>query len=1070
VHDPASWVRFTSADGLPDERVLLVRESRVPDPRALVWALTERGLARYDGHRWHAIDAAHGIQGKRYSDFAVGEDGTVLVVVDDRGWVGSVDEPFRSLEELGEEPLGIVFNCAAVPGGGLAYLTRDRRAGPLEFRIVAESLPEPIVFEPGMFRALQLDAAGEELWLATLEGLSRWDGDHWSLQRPVPSGHRIVRIALADGSGRGLFFVDHPHDMIGLWEWTSAGESRRIEDLLFDGPVRLEIDPGGDAVVLTESGGVLARHAGRWTALQPLPPQMRGIESVDLRGEADLWVATHHGLYLWRERHPLWEHADDDDVISGGVVYQFLRANDGALWLGQKRGFLRLHPDGGSRRLSRLDGEPLGTITALAEDGEGQIWVGTGTGTLDGVLVWDGEALAQVGSEQGLPLSAVHRIRTDRQGRVWFLGLDPDPLSPQEPEPGAWVRLEDGTFASVTAQDGLPSGRVYDFLETPDGSHWFATWGGIARRRGEQWRIWTAADGLRTPVSRTLAMDAEGRMWFGHGHDATGLGWIDEGDAVHYTSGEEAAAHTRVGIVRTSADGRELWVGTDRGLYHRVGSSWTRFGTDTGLHSNHVNTLILEADSITVGTFAPGFSRLAFSGSSPGPPLVELGEPLVEGRRAFLRWKVYPWWGERPRDQIRTRHRLGAGPWSPWSPAREVHLEGLSSGEHSFELEVQDYFGNRHPAAWVDFEILAPIYLRPVWILPTLLALGTSLGLGITFALRRRRAVQALSDSEERYRTLVGAIPDAIVIHRQGLITFVNSVAVELLRASGPEDLIGTEVLELVHPDDREFVAERIQSILAEKGPTPRIEERIQRLDGTIVDVEVTGTLIQIAGQRAVQVVMRDITERKRSDERQALLMRELDHRVKNNLAGVLALAQQTLRATSDLADFERAFTGRLRAMAQVHEALAGARWKAVLLSGLVKLVVAPFAEDGERVSVEGAEVELDRAAVGPLGMALHELLTNASKHGALASAGGRVEVSWHSAEGGPLHLRWLERGGAALAGPADEGLGFSILRGVIAYELGGKVEIAFEPEGLRCDLVIPTVEGPEVAAPPPNP
>ncbi|MCP3920001.1 MAG: sensor histidine kinase [bacterium] len=177
---------------------------------------------------------------------------------------------------------------------------------------------------------------------------------------------------------------------------------------------------------------------------------------------------------------------------------------------------------------------------------------------------------------------------------------------------------------------------------------------------------------------------------------------------------------------------------------------------------------------------------------------------------------------------------------------------------------------------------------------------------------------------------------------------------------------------------------------------------------GTAFDAEISAGVVTIDGTRAVQLVGRDISQRLRVEERQALLMRELDHRVKNNLAGVLAIAQQSMGRGESVADFEQAFSGRIHALARTHETLAAVKWKDVALDRILSGVTGPYSGSAPtRVVATGPDVRIRSSSTTPVGIALHELTTNAVKHGALADPAGRVAVDWslvgasHTRDGG---------------------------------------------------------------------
>jgi two-component sensor histidine kinase len=214
------------------------------------------------------------------------------------------------------------------------------------------------------------------------------------------------------------------------------------------------------------------------------------------------------------------------------------------------------------------------------------------------------------------------------------------------------------------------------------------------------------------------------------------------------------------------------------------------------------------------------------------------------------------------------------------------------------------------------------------------------------------------------------------------------------------------------------------------------------------------------AEQRTVLLlVCEDITERKRAEEQQSLLVAELDHRVKNVLAGVAVVAMRTGERSGSTRDFIDTLNHRLQSMAEAHALLSRNRWQGVSLADLVHQELAPFVTVGNTV-VEGPHVELTAAATQAMAMVLHELATNAAKYGALSTPQGRVSVRWEWRSNGrvpaSLKLEWHEQGGPVVTVPAQAGYGASVIGDLVPYELGGAVELKFAPDGVHCIVVIP--------------
>jgi two-component sensor histidine kinase len=206
-------------------------------------------------------------------------------------------------------------------------------------------------------------------------------------------------------------------------------------------------------------------------------------------------------------------------------------------------------------------------------------------------------------------------------------------------------------------------------------------------------------------------------------------------------------------------------------------------------------------------------------------------------------------------------------------------------------------------------------------------------------------------------------------------------------------------------------------------------------------------------------VTIRDISDRKRRERHLASVMRELTHRSKNLLAIVQAMARQTAIRSEDLLDFESRFSGRLQSLSRSHELLIGNDWEGASLSELVTVQKAMLGSKQLRIEAAGPEVFLTPEAVINVGLALHELATNADRHGALSVPAGRVELAWsvdRAGEPGPvLILVWRERGSGCDA-LMRRGFGRDIIEHVVPTALGAKVELASSATGLQWSLEVP--------------
>jgi two-component sensor histidine kinase len=257
--------------------------------------------------------------------------------------------------------------------------------------------------------------------------------------------------------------------------------------------------------------------------------------------------------------------------------------------------------------------------------------------------------------------------------------------------------------------------------------------------------------------------------------------------------------------------------------------------------------------------------------------------------------------------------------------------------------------------------------------------------------------------------------------------------------------------------DAADFARVRAELTAAEAAGRRRREHeyRIRLPNGSTRHIAAVSDTVCASDGRPVRMigVFDDVTEKRRAESRQRLLINELNHRVKNTLATVQSIAAQTLRSAADLHRAREAFEARLVALAAAHDLLTSQSWNGAGLSDVVATAMAAFETGGRpQVSRSGPPVWLTAPRALALSLALHELATNAAKYGALSVPQGRVTIRW-SLSGGALTLSWREEGGPPVAPPARSGFGTRLLQRSLAHELRGEVDVAYAPQGVRCEI-----------------
>jgi PAS domain S-box-containing protein len=297
-----------------------------------------------------------------------------------------------------------------------------------------------------------------------------------------------------------------------------------------------------------------------------------------------------------------------------------------------------------------------------------------------------------------------------------------------------------------------------------------------------------------------------------------------------------------------------------------------------------------------------------------------------------------------------------------------------------------------------------------------------------------------------------------VVLGPDGSVRSINRHALAVLGLEQEEQAVGRDWFDAFLPRRlRAQMREVFDAIAAGRTEAPSVYENpVLRTDSEerLVAWRNTAVRDRAGGLVAVVASGEDITERRAAEEQQALLMREVDHRAKNALAVVQSIVRLTRAERPQ--EFVAAVEGRVQALARAHTLLARERWRGGDLGELIWEELAAFIAE-ERVRIAGPMVRLVAEAVQPFALVLHELATNAVKHGALSVPGGVVEVTWAAQPDGGLRLAWQETGGQGLlaGSPTRRGFGSQIIAKTVAGQLGGTVTLDWRPAGLSCQIGI---------------
>jgi len=1052
IGDRSRWRRIDLEAALSDLRVREIEEAS----DGTLWVATDRGLNWYDGFTFHPAD---GPPQSAPSSLVVLRDSELAAVYPDGLWRGGRSGWTRvALEQatFPSAPVGKVrlSKVRATDGGNLIIEARhsdgllrahnEETTGWRELAVGHGLVSRPTQFtDPHRGHMPHLTLEGGLLEIED-------DGDEaapWAMPEEW-----IITAAFPDPGGPGaLVAVALPWADRGVWA-IGPGSRERIPGTAFEAVVALDTAARGDALVLLVGGTYCTRAGdGVWRGPYRAPPELEAASIVRFLASGDLVVGGRDGLaWLQRSRSAWGTLGLANPTPASQVVLALLPTRSGELWVGTAAG-LEHHVTGKPVELiDELDGQRLRDITALAEDDQGRVWIGSGSGSLDGILVLDGDVVTRF-ADPTLPAS-VHAFVTDEQRRIWIAGL------PTEARSGGLWMVEHGRFERVDLPDPIHHElRVYDVSFGAGERILAATSAGlfsVQHGRVEQLLSPETSRGARVS---TVCSDGSGGAWFGHGAGVPGLGHVHSDGSIDYVEPIEGGPEPRTIDLTRDRHGR-LWVGDEDGLLvHDHGGLHRIEGRALG-----VLALAVQDGRVLMGTRGSGVVRFDPSIAATFETRVDLALDLMDRDTLVAHWTPRAYWSERPSGELMTRHRLDQDAWSAWSLTRVARLTDVAPGHHTFSIEALGTPLRATPQrVEQSITIHAPLWARTKVAIPLMLALVVVLALAAWSTMRWFGAVRAHREATARFEQFANNVRDVL-----WLVDWQTS---ELLYVNpAHESVVGLTVAEVtsdplswhncVHPDDRAWIVAGYRDSIEQRGEWGA-EFRLVRPDGVVTWLHARAFAIRDANGKIDRVagISEEITERRDSEMRQQRLSLELDHRVKNVLAQVAAIAEQTVARSTSLPEFSHAFIGRVRSMARTHEALASNRWSGVPLHEVIETALGPTVGE-ERCSLTGPAIVLAPRASTSLGLALHELGTNAVKYGALRDVFGSIDATWRVDAGGCVVLTWNERGTAPPRTPRSTGLGLSLVRGLIEHDLGGVVELRFEAHGLVAELRIPGV------------
>jgi PAS domain S-box-containing protein len=1079
--DKSLWVHFTPSSGLPSGEVTSIFESS----DSTLWVSTLTGVAWFDGYRWRQGEkgsiwpANAAIIRSEYRD-------SILIFSSGIYYLGNKNG-FRELFKRVGTNLFMVGNDS-IPLSGEAAL----------YALFGEStVPKPdLKLIQGITQVYS--TKNGNIWLTFPDGLYRRQGKSWNVKLRSPSfQERLVVLSVTENNhGSGICLVRGPAEKIGIWEWTHNGplrQSKLAKPVLYI--VSADIDENDNVVAVAQAGEIFVRHGGRWNMLPFLPENASSITSVLFRRNGDLCLGSDDGLRVWRLALSIWTSLPSSSLELKNCINEIFKTHNGDLWIASANGIEIKHAKGKTEDITFIGSERILNVTGLQEDDAGNMWISSGS-SFNGAYRWDGKTWKHF-PVTGYPGGIyIHKIRKDRQGRLWFLGLGHNLVTSDDIEAGANV-LDHDVFSRWSVPEGLLSGRVYAFDQSSDGTLWFGTHKGLSRYQSGVWTHWTSANGLRRDHVFCLAIDHDGNVWFGH-MTTLGLGRISRDGSLRYFSTEDGLPDNRIYDIKVDSSG-VVWVTTRGGLCCYDHGRWFTFDEKTGLVSNALWPVFPSSEGVYVGTTGKGMAVLHLAGVTEHYPFLVIDDPLVDHQNAFVRWQSYAYYGEVPPENSLTRYRLNGESWSAWNTSHEMSVRSSAPGFYTIEVQAKGLYGQFDPVSKrASFTILPPLYFRPIIYLPAAGAIMALASLLVMIQLRRIKHRKELEESEERYRLVTELMSDYAYLLRiedDDTITvlWITESFTRLTGYSTEEfkrpDFIGR----FSHPEDIPSMRKMFDSV--KSGKPESYESRIYAKNGHLLWINHhVAPIWDGAHTRVANIygIARDITQRKHNEEQMKMLATELsltEERERRRMATFLhdTIGQSLAFSKIKLRSLERSIRDEniLSALSEirslVEESINDTRSLTFELSppslhelGVVEAIRSLATQLFERHNI-GIEFAGDQLPLQPadeisiiLYYAVREVLINIVKH----SGASWVSLSV-SSSAGSIHVTVRDNGVGMKTITEEEGrerkdsFGLFNTRERIAH-LGGSLEISSVPnEGTTIVLTIPlNTPTPEPPAP----
>ncbi len=856
------WAHFTTESGLPSNNIYNIIETA----DSTLWALSDAGIAWYDGFQWINVPIVKSMLANysgQISDYC--RDSVIY-------YFGGICKGGKSgFSNILISDSSHIHNAVYLSGDTILvhvnnslYYLNDNKLQPLD---VSQKVTNGKVF-----KILRTKAG--RVWVITKEGIYRWEESKWRLIFRTNGELPFPPNITENVNGVALIHIELPMKYRGFWQWLPDRQIVQRLEGTAEGIRNIAMAQSGDIVAVYHSGEVRTRSGLSWSTSPILQSKTKHVNDIFYRKNGDLVIATADGIHYFRASSSRWRVLRYGVPNTWEAVNEIVASRSGDIWFATGNGIVVESRDGTMKLITHVDKVPMVSVTGLAEDRDGSVWISSG-GSFNGAYRWDGKRWKHFQIDNDSVETRFHKIRKDRDGNLWFLGISKLANPPEAQNPGAFM-YDGKKFIRWGTEHGLLHGRVYAFAQSVDGALWFGTHLGICKWKHGEWKHWTKAQGLRTDHIFTLAVDKRNNVWFGHQVYGFGLGCIDSSGRVRYYTKSAGLINDFVWEVK--ADSQDvLWISTEGGLASYDQGVWSRFDENTGLHYNLLWPILPLGHEVYVGTRGQGVAILNRQESATAPPRIIIDKPIVDQQNVYLKWRAFSYHGEMSENEILTRCRIDDEAWSEWSKNHALNLDNCLSGDHTIFVEARglfrDYIGEGSNAA---FNVPPPLYLHP-FILSS--AVFVFLGLiifTIVFVVRKRRHDSELRQREAKFHAVTEMTYSAIFICKDDLSIIFSNSGMERMTGYTKTELQDMKATDLFSPEYRSAFIIKDRNYSKDIDVPHRAEFEILKKNGAKRYIDLSWGSVTFQGIPAIIGTAFDVTERKRAEIRIKALASEL--------------------------------------------------------------------------------------------------------------------------------------------------------------------------------------------------